>query len=325
MTQPILSIVVPVYNVAAYLEKCVHSCFDQNVNKKLYEIILVNDGSTDNSLELCKKLKLQYPDISIVSQENKGLSGARNTGLKHSKGDYIWFVDSDDWISSNCLINIFKKLNSKLDIIWLGHDVWYLGKSTKNYIPQQISHAITGEDFFINHLENQFYIWKFIYNRNFLLANNLTFFEGILYEDLEFTPRALVHAKKCITISEICYHYLVREGSIANNIKEKNIEHRFIILNKLTNLIDDKNISKPYKNAISKVILHTLSGTVNMAARASIKIPESGFKIINRIKEDNIFNSNLSLTTKLIKRIPKIYYNAFRGIYKIYKILPLKK
>lgn len=325
MMQPILSIVIPVYNVAAYLEKCVHSCFDQNVDKKLYEIILVNDGSTDNSLELCKKLQIQYPDINIVSQKNKGLSGARNTGLNHSKGKYIWFVDSDDWIRTNCLTSIFKKLSAEVDIIWLGHDVWHLGKSTKTYVPQEVSNPITGEDFFINYLKNQFYIWKFIYHRDFLLTNHLTFFEGILYEDLEFTPRALLHAKKCITIPEICYHYLVREGSIANHIKAKNIEHRFIILNKLADLIDAENMSKPYKNAISKVIIHTITGTINLAARANIKIPESGFKIIKRVKKGIIFNSNLSLSMKIIKTAPLVYYNIFKLIYKGYKILPIKK
>ncbi|MFI0429074.1 glycosyltransferase [Mariniflexile sp. HMF6888] len=325
MKQPILSIVIPVYNVDAYIDKCIHSCFDQNVSKNLYEIILVNDGSTDNSLELCEKLKLQYPYIKIISQKNKGLSGARNTGLKHSLGDYVWFVDSDDWIKTNCLPDILKKLNSDVDIIWLGHDVWSLGQSTKVYIPSEILNPISGEDFFINHLKNQFYIWKFIYKRGFLLTNDLTFFEGILYEDLEFTPRALMHAKKCITIPQVCYHYLVREGSIANNIKEKNIDHRFIILNKLANLIESDTVSKPYKSAITKVILHTITGTVNMAARANIKIPESGFIIINRLKKDTIFKSNLSLTTKIIKTVPIGYYNVFKYTYKLYKILPIKK
>ena len=325
MTQPILSIVIPVYNVAAYLEKCVNSCFKQNVDNKLYEIILVNDGSTDDSLELCKKLKSQNPAIKIISQENKGLSGARNTGLDYSKGKYIWFVDSDDWIVTNCLSKIINKLNTGIDIIWLGHDVWYLGESTKSYIPKKTSNPISGEEFFINYLENQFYIWKFIYKRDFLITNNLTFLEGILYEDLEFTPRALLYAKKCITIPLICYHYLVRKGSIANNIKDKNIDHRFKILNNLADLIDDENISKLYKNAISKVILHTITGTFNMAARSNIKIPESGFKIINRVKKGIIFNSNLSLTTKIIIKIPKIYYNFFKISYEIYKILPLKK
>lgn len=323
--QPVLSIIIPVYNVAAYINKCINSCFDQKVDENLYEIIIVNDGSTDNSLELCEALQLKYPDIKIISQKNKGLSGARNTGLQHSKGKYVWFVDSDDWIRVNCLSNIIKKLNSEVDIIWLGHDVWYLGKSTKSYIPKEISNPITGEDLFINHLENQFYIWKFIYRRQFLIKNELTFFDGLLYEDLEFTPRALLVAKKCITLPQVCYHYLVREGSIVGTIKQKNIEHRFIILNKLADLLDNKTISLPYKNTLCKVILHTITGTVNMAARAGIDIPESGFKIINRVKKEMIFKPHVSLTTKIIKTIPAIYFNFYKNIHKIYKILPLRK
>ena len=134
-----------------------------------------------------------------------------------------------------------------------------------------------------------------------------------------------MYAKKCITIPDVCYHYLVRAGSIANNIKEKNIEHRFIILSKLADLIESNQISKPYKNTLAKVILNTIRGTVNMAARANIKIPESGFKIINRIKKEPIFKPNLTLTTKLIKSVPIADYIVFKSIYKLYKILPLKK
>lgn len=323
--KPILSIVIPVYNVAAYIEKCVASCFKQNVSDDLFEIILVNDGSTDNSLELCEELKIDYPKIEIVSQKNKGLSGARNTGLRNAIGDYVWFVDSDDWIEENCINRIIQKLNNKVDILWLGHDVWHNGESIKDYIPKETSNSITGSELFTSHLNNLFYIWKFIYNREFLNSNSLTFLEGILYEDLEFTPRALIKADKCHTLPHVYYHYLVREGSIANNIKLKNIEHRFFILNKLIDLLDDKEVNEIYLNSLSKVIIFTAEGTINMAARAGIKIPDNGIKLISNIRDNGPFFKNLSLKQKIIKSNPKLYYNLFKLTHTVYKMVNTKK
>lgn len=326
MKQPILSFVIPVYNVAAYIEKCVHSCFDQNVDKKLYEIILVNDGSTDNSLELCEKLKTQYPDLKIISQENKGLSGARNTGLGCAKGEYIWFVDSDDWITENCLGNIINQIKKyHTDIFWLGHDLVPHGKVYHKFIPDKIDVPISGEDFFANQLKGLFYIWKFIYKRDFLRKNKLEFYEGILYEDLEFTPRALYLAKTCYTIPKVYYHYLMREGSIVNNIKIKNIEDRFLILSELSNIINDKSISMSFKITLKRYILDILNGTFNLATKNNIKIPESGFQIIDRIKNENFYNSKLTLKIRVMIVFPNLYYLVLQNYFGFYKLLPLKK
>ena len=224
----ILSIVIPVYNVEEYIEKCLLSCSNQNISKSNYELIIVNDGSPDKSLEICERLVSSIENMTIISQENKGLSGARNTGLKHAKGDYVWFVDSDDWLENNCLediIDTIKKQQS--DIFWMGHDVVADEKVIASFVPNQLENPISGEAFFVNQLNELFYIWKFIYKREFLLKNELTFYEGILYEDLEFTPRALHLAKSCCTIPKIYYHYLMRDGSIINNFKNKNLESRF--------------------------------------------------------------------------------------------------
>lgn len=321
---PILSIVIPVYNVAEYINKCVESCYAQDIPKAAYEIILVNDGSTDNSLALCEKLKEKHSDLKLISQDNKGLSGARNTGLLHAVGTYIWFVDSDDWIKTNCLSQIIAHLRQDIDLLWLGHDVWLNGKSTKTFMPNELDKPVLGEVFFSDHLNNLFYIWKFIYKKDFLNANHLLFLEGYLYEDLEFTPRALQLAKKCMTYPEVCYHYLVRGSSIANNVKPKNIEHRFKILNLHADLLQQENISSNFKKTLSNAILHTVSGTVNMAARASLKLPKSGFQIIDRIKKGEIQGSYQSSTLKAIKIWPQMYYTAFKNFYKIYKRLHVK-
>ena len=114
-----LSIIIPVYNVEKYIEKCLLSCIKQDISYEDYEIVVVNDGSPDNSITIVERIAKDYSNIRIINQENQGLSGARNTGMKHAKGNYIWFVDSDDYIEENCLGRIVSYLNGDLDILQL--------------------------------------------------------------------------------------------------------------------------------------------------------------------------------------------------------------
>ncbi|MBS9462198.1 glycosyltransferase [Flagellimonas sp. 389] len=317
---PILSIVIPVYNVSAYVEKCIRSCFDQSVGSEEFEVIVVDDGGTDNSLQICKGLLNDFPSMKIISQKNKGLSGARNTGLNHAKGNYVWFVDSDDWISSNCLKDIFHKLRSNsLDILWLGHDVIYNDKVTRQYIPTALEKPIYGETLFIDYLNNLFYIWKFIYKRSFLEENQLFFYEGILYEDLEFTPRALLKAKHCDTLPKAYYHYLMREGSIINSISTKNVEDRFLILNALHELKNEKNVSNKYKETLEKTIIHFFAGSVKMAARAKLPLPKTAYSIIKKIKKKYGSSKNGNKDFKLMAISLKTYHKTYSSIYNLYK------
>lgn len=320
MKAPIVTIVIPVYNVSNYVEKCIRSCYNQNVPICDFEVIIVNDGSTDDSLKICEKLKNEYSNLKIISQKNKGLSGARNTGLKHANGKYIWFVDSDDWIEQECLDFIFEQLKwYDVDLFWMGHDVIYKGVSNRKYIPNTIDNPITGEELFVKHLNNMFYIWKFIYKKEFLINNRLEFYEGILYEDLEFTPRALLVAKSCLTMPQSFYNYLMRSGSIVNNITVRNIEHRFFILKRLNQLrTTSKVISEDYKKKLNDIIIETFVGTVKMCARNKIFPPVSAIKLLEDIEVIKINSSKSNLHFSLIKLNLFAYYRAYKYIYTLY-------
>src|SRR5690554_3713943 len=104
-----ISLIIPVYNVEKYLEKCLNSCMNQDISEEEYEIIIVNDGTKDSSLSIALKFEQKYKNIKVYSQENQGLSAARNKGLSLAKGEYVWFIDSDDWIKENCLKSITDK------------------------------------------------------------------------------------------------------------------------------------------------------------------------------------------------------------------------
>lgn len=315
---PMLTIAIPVYNVSQYVEKCIRSCYNQDVPVSDYEIVIVNDGSKDNSLQICEKLQKEFPSLKIITQKNKGLSGARNTGLVHAQGEYIWFVDSDDWIEENCLGEIFSLLRLyKSDIFWLGHDVIVNNSSYRKFIPTKITNPISGEEMFTNHLNNLFYIWKFIYRTDFLIENELKFFEGILYEDLEFTPRALLKAKTCFTIPDACYNYLIRQGSIAslNNIKDKSINDRLAIIDGLVELEKDKSISKIYSNKLREIILESYITTIKMSSRGKLKLPPLAFKIIKRIKDEQYLISSNKMAFYVMKVNLNIYHKFYKNAY----------
>ena len=124
------------YNVEKFLAKCILSCENQNISKKEYEIICVNDGSLDSSAIIAEEIAKQYNNIIIINQENQGLSVARNTGLSNAKGDYVWFVDSDDWIEENCLRRIVSKLSNNLDVLQLQYrHVWLEPYTIKEFSP----------------------------------------------------------------------------------------------------------------------------------------------------------------------------------------------
>lgn len=223
-----ISLILPVYNVEQYLPKCIESCLCQDLPKTEYEIIIVIDGSLDNSLSIAKKYQQKYSCISIVERPNGGLSAARNTGLKHATGEYVWFIDSDDYINKNILNEIFTQLQqNKLDALWVDwQDVNEKGKALKPFAPHYFrkdSSVMSGHDFMANVLSNFLFAWSFIYRRSFLMTNQLLFTEGMFYEDSDFAFRSLPIVQRIKQYNKVCYNYLQRANSIVHHIDKKKL------------------------------------------------------------------------------------------------------
>lgn len=133
-----LSIIVPVYNVEPYIERCVRSLEQQNIPKQEYEIIIVNDGTQDQSIQIINKLRLEYPNIVLIEKENGGLSSARNYGLKYAQGEYIWFIDSDDYIEPNILNSILEKsYELNLDLLAFNYYHIWPHRKVQGFNPQK--------------------------------------------------------------------------------------------------------------------------------------------------------------------------------------------
>lgn len=260
----ILSIIVPVYNVEKYIEKCLLSCIHQDVAISQYEIIVIDDGSLDRSGEIADDVAYSCLNMRVIHQTNRGLSGARNEGVRHAKGDYIWFVDSDDWIEPNCLHRIVSRLYD-IDVLLLQYrKVYENGKSPVDAPFCIAKNHETGKGFLNRSLfphPAQFAI----YRKQFLLENKLFFVEGIYHEDSEFKPRALYLAESLSSDDKICYNYLQRNsGSITSKYSVKRaLDAIFVIesLYKFSNClsINDQRGFNVHISIIMNEILHGLN------------------------------------------------------------------
>ena len=232
------SIIVPVYNVSKYLEQCVNSLLDQKLADT--EIILVDDGSTDNSGEICDIFADKYPGIKVIHKENGGLSSARNTGLRNATGAYVSFVDSDDWWNSN--VNVAKiieyvKKQPNIEMLQYSSLDYYEGQGIfKRKEHENLKHIRTDtvEHYYQDLLQNgnlEVAAFTKVLKRAFLVDNNLTFKEGILSEDNEWILRLLRVLTSVEIIDEPLYIYRMRRpGSISNTIGKKNIADLLLII-----------------------------------------------------------------------------------------------
>lgn len=216
------SIIVPVYNAEKYLEKCIDSLLKQNI--KDYEIIFVNDCSKDNSKKIIEEKLKNIDNIVILDNEqNLGLSDTRNKGISVAKGEYIIFVDSDDYIETNVLLDIFTKLkeNNFPDIMYFGfyeENGEYVEK--KRGFKCETNRLYDAYDFMKVELKkrNLYAPACFAtYKRTFILNNNLHFESGLLHEDELWTPNALLSAKTVYVGSDYFYHYVRHSNSITRS------------------------------------------------------------------------------------------------------------
>lgn len=256
-----LSIIIPAYNVEQYIEKCLTSCIEQDIPQSDYEIIVVNDGSPDGSLAVAERVAATATNITVVSQENGGLSAARNKGLSLAKGEYIWFIDSDDWIEKNCLAALTAQLDGT-DVIHIGHCLSYSSHTIVN-TPKEIAQgeSIIKRGFL---RPAPFYIMRL----EFLKSNDLNFKEGIYHEDTEFTPRMLYLCKSLKVHQHSIYYYLQRENSITTTVNPKRGFDLLIVAESLYKFRNDV-VTEEYHKYFNKLIASCINASLNVISKSS--------------------------------------------------------
>lgn len=211
-----VSVVVPIYNVEKYLGKCVNSLVKQTIDSM--EILLIDDGSTDKSGEIAKKFATEYDNVHYFRKENGGLSDARNYGIPKCKGEYISFIDSDDYIELDMFERMYEEANEKTaDIVSCDYIVEY--PEHKKIVCGRIS-AKTEERFF----EMKAAAWNKIYRTDWLKDLKIIFPKGLVYEDTAFFCKLIPYIKTVGYVSSPFVHYVQRSNSIANSQGAKNAQ-----------------------------------------------------------------------------------------------------
>ena len=227
--KPLLTVVIPVYNVEKYLKRCIDSILIQEW--KNYDILLVDDGSTDNSPQICEDYAKAYDIISVIHKENGGLSEARNTGISNAEGEYVYFLDSDDWIEPNTFSDLAEVIESdQYDIISFNPE---FVKSEHDIIKSDSKRTkrLTGKEALIDMFSYGFitgFATDKIYRKALFTKNTIQFPVGKYYEDLGTNYKLFLAAKKVYATNQKYYHYLIdNPDAITQSWNEKKLRDMF--------------------------------------------------------------------------------------------------
>lgn len=274
-----LSIVVPVYNVERYVRKCILSIINQDDDLfKDIEVIIVNDGTKDKSVEQIQDLVDQYENITLLNQENQGLSVARNNGMAKAKGDYVWFVDSDDWISCDSVKVLMPYLDNVNDIIPFAiTQVTERGEFVREVYYNE-PQTFSGKETFRKRCEFATMAQRAAYRKEFMSRNNLFFMPGIYSQDDELCIRASYLAEKVALLPQPIYYFLRTTGenhqSIMNAGKPKygfdyiTVSKSLISFNR--DYVKEKDLSQRFDYHISVLINNGLN-TISRCSEADQK------------------------------------------------------
>ena len=320
-----VSIIVPVYGVEKYIDKCLNSLVKQSL--KEIEVIVVNDGTKDNSQKIVDKYVKKYPDkIKSYIKENGGQGSARNYGLKKATGEYIGYVDSDDFVEKDMYKKLYNKAKeNNYDIVVCGNY-----NVSEDYQNKNI-------DAFINNyntdLENIFFgkmaVWNKIYKRDILIKNKLEFKEKVWYEDLAFTLKAIMNSNTFAFIDEPLYDCLIREGSTMNN---SNVQRNLEILDAFNDILSyikhnkkEEYFSKIEFLAIDHIYISDIVRVLKADADKNIK-KETIEKLIDYMNKKfpnyktNKYINTLSKNRKIIYKLINIkMYGLINLIFKVKK------
>jgi len=331
----LLSLVIPVYNVEEYLESCIDSVLSQN--DKDLEIICVNDGSTDSSRDILRRYEKKVYNMRIIDQENKGLSGARNEGILNAKGKWVMFLDSDDKLEDDFVKALipFLRSNNDCDLVEYEYKTIYPNGAIRrncNFFKVKTLN-MSGTEVFNNKIKtNTFYFsaWNKVLKKDFLINNEIFFREGVLYEDIEFSTKAINIAENIKFLNEVgTIYYKRNSGTITTTKSKRNLER----MNSYARMIDflydynsnilDKQFFKNYiVSRVLGVFYDIANNCENINDFREIISYRNKFSTLEEYTDYGIKKGNIK--TKLLLRSLENRANLFFYYSKIHNYLKLK-
>lgn len=306
-----ISIIVPIYNCEKYIQRCIESILSQKYDN--YELILVNDGSTDSSYEICKRYSEKNEKIILINQKNQGVSIARNNGIKSSTGEWITFVDSDDWIEQDIYKKaLFVAKQNNADLIQWQYKINGDIKKQPGFVDKE-TEIIINNSIILDYWKNA--CWTLLVRKEIISKNNIQFPENItMGEDRYFTYCCYGCVNKIIQLPEMFYNYSINPESVTANFSEKKIADDICSLKELELFLKNNNIKKLQKSILmTKIRIKDLYiGQIN---------PPDFYKWRNTFKEINIqtlflFNKTSIKCLLILLHLDKLVINLL-NCYKI--------
>lgn len=315
---PKFSIIIPVFNVEKYLRECLDSVLNQTYLGG-YEVICVNDGSTDSSLSILLEYAEKYSMLNVIDSENGGTASARNIGLRKAKGEYIWFVDSDDWVELNSLQVLSEHLEkSKPDVLCFNGKLHYDEDGTEEQDEGITENQLVGWEYYNKYalVSRKFHFVSIVlrlYRREFLLKNNLYFEKGILHEDNLWVPQMCYYAKTVSSIPASLYVYRIREGSKMRSVSKKKVLDIIRVANKLSDFfipkkdIDKSVVYRDLSTYYPNVLVIAKNSNINGLVEECYELFDlETYKIISSRSINVVFYFLIKVKSPLIFKYPQI-------------------
>lgn len=283
------------FNTARYMPRCMETLLEQDIPQSEYEIILVDDCSPDNSLEMAKEYAAQYKNVRVCTHEkNKGLAAARNTGIDAAKGQYLCFVDPDDYIEKNSLAALLQQMDDEqLDMLRFNYQ-----KVEENYnnVPDSEIEArfdytpklMTGTEFLAHRLGIGCYVWAYIYRLEFIRKTGIRFFEGCFFDDTPWLPRILQKARR-INVTPIRHqYYLQRTGSMVHSHNKQAVMRKVDMHMQMINILMEQKLTAPKETYewYDMMFAHAAVSLLTSVACVDYRLSVNYYK---RLKDSGIF------------------------------------
>ena len=302
----LLSIVIPVYNTASYLRKCLDSVILQEEDD--YEIVLIDDGSTDGiSPDICDEYKSRYPlIINLVHSENRGPGGARNAGIRLAKGEYICFLDSDDYLVPGSIAIIKKELKQfSPEVLQFGYRLEKNGEITDEVFQNLPVNKVIHFDEYPQFITMAPLVWNRAWKREMFTEYNIWFPDRVWFEDLRTSLKLLAKSKEIINIRDALYVYVQREGSTMHNT---NIDRYAEILEAVQDLVTwfkDNGLWEKYYYLISKMAVYQIF--VLVGPRVARQDPKHPLLKEFHIYLKNTFPGYMRNPLLNLRKLPRFY------------------
>ena len=325
-----LSVIIPVYNAEKVISNCVQSILTQDYDN--IDLLLINDGSTDQSGIICEQFAQQDPRIRVVHQKNQGVSAARNHGIQLAKGDFLFFIDADDQIEKNFFHSISPFLADNDMICWGSHNISPRGKHLGNYIlPTMDTTKHTIADIIYTLIQTGIfgYVWSFCIKKDLIKQHHISFREDFtLHEDFLFSCDILMHVTHICTLNKQLYHYIINEKgkSLRSKIPDNCIEIALTRISKAEKLFTIVQMENRKREKILSFWKYSFySGCMEWACSRPNKI-KSIKSVFNKLSKLENFNVPLSLKTVITQLAirTKNPYLILCGKYFSGKFLPQK-